>query len=184
MAQGIETAVDYLVEKGSKKIAFLKGPSLIHFGTGKDAVHVPSIDAYDKFEGFQKAARKHELFVRDEWIKECGAYTTAEGYNKAKEIIEQKELPDAIVCSNDETAIGALDALREKKISCPDEIAVIGFDGIEKGELTTPPLTTVEQLLTSMGYEGGKKLIDISEGKLVDPIHTKFSPRLVIRESA
>ena len=184
VAQGIEMAVDYLVEKGSKKIAFLKGPSLIHFGSGREAVHVPSIDAYDKFEGFQKATRKHELFIPDEWIKECSAYTAAEGYKKMKEMLEQKNLPDAVVCSNDETAIGALDALREKKIPCPEKIAMIGFDGIEKGELTTPPLTTVEQLLTSMGYEGGKKLIDISEGKLVDPIHTKFVPRLVVRESA
>ena len=117
-------------------------------------------------------------------MRECGAYTMAEGYQKTLEILNGKILPDAMVCSNDETAVGALKALKERKIKCPEQTAVIGFDGIEKGELTTPPLTTVEQLLSSMGYEGGRKLVDIAEGRLVDPIHTKFVPRLVIRESA
>ncbi len=184
VTQGIEMAVNYMVEQGRKKIAFLKGPSLIHFGTGKEALHVPSIDAYDKFEGFQRAMTHHELPIHENWVRECDAYTVKAGYEKAREILSEKDLPNAIVCSNDEIAVGVLNVLREKKIRCPEEIAVIGFDGIEKGELTTPPLTTVEQLLTSMGYEGGKKLIDIAEGRLVDPIHTKFVPKLVIRKSA
>ncbi|PIQ87531.1 MAG: hypothetical protein COV74_00220 [Candidatus Omnitrophica bacterium CG11_big_fil_rev_8_21_14_0_20_45_26] len=184
VSQGIEMAVDYLVKKGRKKIAFLKGPSLIHFGSGREAVHVSSIDAYDKLEGFQKGMRAAKLPIKEEWVKECGSYSMVEGYKKTKEVLESKERPDGIVCANDEIALGALNALREFKISCPDEMSVIGFDGIEKGELTTPPLTTVEQLLNSMGFEGGRKLIDILQGKLVDPIHTKFVPKLVIRKSA
>ena len=59
----------------------------------------------------------------------------------------------------------------------------MGFDGIEKGEMSDPTLTTVEQLLVSMGFSGAKKLMDILEGNLVDPIHTKFIPRLKIRKS-
>ena len=145
---------------------------------------MPSIDAYDKYEGFKTGMERNGLELRDEWVKECGAYTMAEGYQKTLDILHAKALPDSIVCSNDETAIGALKALQEKNIRCPDQISVIGFDGIEKGELTTPPLTTMEQLLSSMGYEGGRKLVDIAEGRLADPIHTKFVPRLVVRESA
>jgi len=184
VAQGMEMAVDYLSGKGRKKIGFLRGPSLIHFGSGKNALHVTSIDAYDKFEGFKKGMEKNKLPIRQEWVKECGAYTTVEGYEKTLEILNAKSLPDAIICSNDETAIGALKVLKERKIKCPDQIAVIGFDGIEKGEMTSPALTTVEQLLTSMGYEGGRALVDIAEGKLVDPMHEKLLPKLVIRESA
>lgn len=181
---GIRMAVDYLVKKGRKNIAFLKGPTTIRFGTGKHSLHVPSIDAHDKFEGFKRGMNGHKLLVREEWVKECDSYTLVEGYKKAMEILEEKELPDAIVCSNDEIAIGVMNALREKRMRCPEDVAVIGFDGIEKGELTTPPLTTVEQLLHSMGYDAGKKLIDIAEGRLVDPIHTKFVPKLVERGSA
>ena len=184
VAYGIETAVDYLVQKGRTKIAFLKGPTLIHFGVGKEAVHVPSIDAFDKFEGFQKGIGKHGLHVREEWIQECGAYSIEEGYTCAKKILEQKDLPNAIVCSNDETAIGALQALGERGISCPAEIAVIGFDGIEKGEMTSPPLSTIEQQLTVMGFEGGRTLIEISEGKVASPSHIKIVPKLIVRKSA
>ncbi len=183
VTQGIQMAVDHMVEKGRKKIAFLKGPTFIRFGQGKDVLQVSSIDACDKWEGFQKGMAAHNLPIRDEWVKECDSYSVMEGYKKAEEILKAKERPDAIVCSNDEMAVGVLTLLRDKKIKCPEEISVIGFDGIEKGELTMPPLTTVEQLLQSMGYEGGKKLIDIAEGRLIDPIHTKFVPRLIERES-
>ncbi len=184
VAKGIEMAVDYVVDKGRKKIAFLKGPTMIRFGEGKNMLQIASIDAFDKWSGFQKAMGKHDLPIHLHWVKECDAYSMPEGYKKAKEILESKDLPDAFVCSNDEIAVGVLNVLREKKIACPQDISVIGFDGIEKGELTNPPLTTVEQLLRSMGYQGGQKLVAIAEGKLIDPIHTKFVPELVIRESA
>ncbi|MBI4394594.1 MAG: LacI family DNA-binding transcriptional regulator [Candidatus Omnitrophica bacterium] len=184
VALGMEMAVDYLSSRGRRKIAFLRGPSLIRFGSGKEALHVPSIDAYDKYEGFQMGMEKNQLEIRNEWIRECGAYTAEEGYLRTLEILKAEELPDALICSNDEIAFGALKALGERKIKCPDQMAVVGFDGIEKGELTTPPLTTVEQLLSSMGYEAGKKLAEIAGGSFVDPIHMKFVPRLLIRDSA
>ena len=58
------------------------------------------------------------------------------------------------------------------------------FDpAIEKGEMTTPKLTSMDQVLQSMGYEGAGKLIDIMEGNLEDPIHTKFIPKIIVRQS-
>lgn len=184
VGQGIEMAVDYLAHKGRRKIGFLKGPAMIRFGQGKDALEVASIDAYEKYEGFKKGMSIHHLPVHKEWVKECANYGIEAGYNRTMEILEALKLPDAIICSNDELAIGALQALKEKRIDCPGRIAVMGFDGIDKGEMTSPPLTTMEQLLTSMGREGAQKLIEIAEGKLTDPVHVKFVPKLVIRKSA
>lgn len=184
VGMGMGMAVDHLAKKGRRKIAFLKGPGMIQFGSGKNALYMPSIDAHDKYEGFKKAMEKHGLEERPEWVRECEAYSMTAGFEETTKILEGKDLPDGVVCSNDEVAIGALKALRDKKIKCPDQIAVVGFDGIEKGELTSPPLTTVEQLLNSMGFEAGQKLVEIAEGRLVDPIHTKFVPKLVVRESA
>lgn len=184
VARGMEIAVDYLAGKGKKRIGFLKGPSVIRFGSGKEALLVPSIDSHDKWEGFERAMTRHGLAIESRWVRECGAYTAVEGYERAKEILSGQEIPEALIGSNDEIAIGALQAIQERGLRCPEEIGVIGFDGIEKGELTTPPLTTVEQLLESMGFEGGKKLVHIVEGKLIDPIHTRFVPRLLVRKSA
>lgn len=184
VAAGIEMSVRHVAKRGRTKIGFLKGPTTIRFGAGKHALFVPSIDAHDKFEGFKTGMAKHNLPIREEWVRECESYTSIEGQKKARDILRMKELPDAIICSNDEIALGVLSAFSEVGIRCPEDIALVGFDGTEKGELTHPSLTTVEQLLPSMGYEGGKKLIDITEGKLVDSVHTKFVPRLLVRESS
>ena len=181
---GMEMAVKYLIEKGRKKIAFLKGPGLIRFGKDPNTVTVPSIDARDKFEGFEKAMKESGLPIISEWVRECEAYTKDEGYKQTNILIGGKNLPDAILCSNDDLALGSLEALREHKISCPKEIAVMGFDGIETGAYTTPPLTTVEQLLEQMGMEGAQKLVDILDEKKIDPIHVGFVPKLLIRKSA
>ncbi len=184
VAQGMEMAAKYLLEKGKKKIAFLKGPTLIRFGKGVETVTVPSIDAHDKFAGFEKAMAEAGLAVRPEWVRECSAYNAEEGYRQARALLQETEEPEAILCSNDEMALGCLKAVQEKKISCPKEMAVMGYDGIEKGEFSTPSLTTVEQLLHSMGEQAARILLEVAEGKLGDPLHVKFAPRIVVRESA
>lgn len=181
---GMEMAAKYLIGKGRKKIAFLRGPTLIRFGKDQDAVSVPSIDSRDKFNGFKKAVEEAGFEIHSEWVRECANYNKDEGYRQTKVLLVEKNLPDAILCSNDELALGCLDALHEMKVSCPKEIAVMGFDGIETGAFSTPPLTTVEQLLDQMGLEGAQKLVEILEEKRRDPIHVGFVPKLLARKSA
>jgi LacI family transcriptional regulator len=181
---GMEMAVKYLVSKEKKKIAFLKGPTLIHFGKDDEAATVPSIDVRDKFNGFKKGMEETGLAICQEWVRECANYNKDEGYQQTKVLINGKNSPNAILCSNDELALGCLEALQEAKIQCPKEVAVMGFDGIETGAFSTPPLTTVEQLLDQMGLEGAQKLVDILEGRKRDPIHVGFVPQLLVRKSA
>ena len=60
-----------------------------------------------------------------------------------EQILQCKELPTAVMCSNDMTAIGALRVLARRGISVPGEMSVIGFDDIHLAEFVYPPLTTV-----------------------------------------
>ena len=181
---GMEMAVYHLIENGRKKIAFLKGPTYNHHGTEDHRVWTESLDTRDKFEGFKKGIKVSQAEIKDKWVKECSSYTRVEGYQKAKELLAQEELPDAVICSNDELAMGVLDALKEGKIRCPEDVAVIGFDGISEGESTNPPLTSIKQPLRQMGYEGGKRLIEIAEGKETGLYHIRFQPTLITRTSA
>lgn len=61
------------------------------------------------------------------------------------------ELPEAIVCANDQTALGVIEALRAFGISVPDDIVVTGFDGIDAGRFVDPGLTTVRQPMDLLG---------------------------------
>lgn len=62
-------------------------------------------------------------------------------------------LPDAIVCSSDQAALGVVAALSERGIRVPRDVAVTGFDGIDAGRFSTPPLTTVRQPMDELGRE-------------------------------
>lgn len=186
VAEGMKKAVEYLAEKGKRKIALLKGPTFNRIGTGEHKVHVESIDSREKFEGFTSAMKAFGFDLKDEWIKECKAYTRAEGFEKVEAAFGGSDRPEALICSNDTLARGALDYLREHKISCPEEVSVIGFDGYDEGESTDPPLTTVRQPLLEMGRKAGDQLIEIAEGRCFSSgsLRFRFSPELVIRKSA
>lgn len=182
--EGMEIATHYLIKKGYRKIACLKGPALIRFGEGTEMLTVPSTDAHEKFLGFQKAMAEAGLRVQMKWVRECLAYCAEEGYRQACSLLDETERPEAILCANDEIALGCLRALSERRIACPGEVAVMGFDGTEKGALASPALTTIEQVLEEMGKKAAETLVGIVDGKLSDPIHVRFSPRLLVRASA
>ena len=93
-------------------------------------------------------------------------------------------LPRAVFCFNDDLAIGALRALKEEKISCPEQVAIIGYDGIERGKYVDPPLTSVRQPLEAMGREMVQILVRILQGETNLPIQKEFQADLIIRRSA
>lgn len=187
VALGVEKAVHYLVEKQNRKaIAFLKGPTFNRHDCGEVPISVDCIDSRQKFEGYERAMKASGMEMRPEWVKECRAYNEEEGYRVTKELLSCNNLPDAVITSNDATAIGALAALKDKGISCPGQIAVIGYDGSAKGEYTTPKLTTVRQPLEEVGAEAARQLVELVEEGNIDVVQAKFKfdPELLIRESA
>lgn len=184
---GVEKAVRYAVEeRGRKAIAFLKGPTFNKHGSEEVPISVDCIDSRQKYEGFERAMKSCGLVVRPEWVKECKAYTEECGYQMTIEILKGNDIPDTIITSNDATAIGALRALKERGIACPEKVAVIGYDGSPEGELVTPKLTTIRQPLEEVGAEAARQLVEIVEEGNVDIVNSKFKfePELIIRQSA
>jgi len=89
-----------------------------------------------------------------------------------------------VFCFNDDLAIGALRALKEENIGCPGQVAIIGYDGLERGKYVEPPLTSVRQPLEAMGREMVRILIQLIEHKTSNPIQKEFQPDLIVRRSA
>jgi LacI family transcriptional regulator len=69
-------------------------------------------------------------------------------------------LPDALVCANDQMAIGALQAFARAGVRVPEDVAVVGFDDIYPGSLSHPPLTTVHQAMGLLGERACARLLD------------------------
>ncbi len=119
----------YMRSLGHRKIAFIAGsPGLM----------ISKL----RLEAFQCSIRKHGLTVRPEYIRH-GNYRADGGDRELRHLMLLSDRPTAVIGINDLTALGALRATRALNISVPDDLSIIGFDGIELDELVSPSLTTM-----------------------------------------
>jgi len=91
-----------------------------------------------------------------------GMFTVASGVEAGQALLAlgDGQLPDAVVCANDQMAIGVLQALAGAGVSVPGQVAVVGFDDIFPGSLCDPPLTTVHQPMRLLGERACTRLLD------------------------
>lgn len=170
---GIQMAFKHLINRGYKKIGMLQGPD------------EDSLDARERFQIYGDLIKEYELTFDPAHYRKCDYFFEEDGYLKMMDIIHNaKTMPRAMLCFNDDIAIGALKAFKESWIKCPEEVAVIGYDGIERAKYVVPPLTTIRQPLERMGREMVHIVIGLIEGKLKAPVQKGFLPELVIRQSA
>jgi LacI family transcriptional regulator len=94
-----------------------------------------------------------------------------------------RDLPDAIVCSNDQMAIGVLRTLAARGIRVPEDIALVGFDDIYPATLCDPPLTTVRQPIRGIGERACEQLIERIANPTLRPSIELLPTELVIRSS-
>ena len=98
-------------------------------------------------------------------------------------VASRGELPDAIVCANDQMALGAIQELRAAGIRVPADISVTGFDDVYLGAMLTPPLTTVHQPMQLLGERACTLLLErIADPGLPRRVE-RLPARLVVRES-
>ena len=92
-------------------------------------------------------------------------------------------LPDAVVCANDQMAIGALRAFAAAGVRVPDQIALVGFDDIYPARLVDPPLTTVRQPMRMLGERACARLLDRIASPAQSPAVELLPTELVLRAS-
>lgn len=130
---------------GHRDVRFVAGPD--------------SPDSASRFSGFRAALAERGLPV-PERPHLIGDFTTAGGQRVVSRLLESGDVPRALVCVNDQTAVGAMAALRQVGIRVPQEVAVAGFDGIQLGQHLRPGLTTVIQPMNAFGAEAVRLLRD------------------------
>jgi LacI family transcriptional regulator len=114
-----------------------------------------------------------------------GRFSAVSGQQAVREILAlpRRELPDAVVCGNDQMAIGAMREFQAGGVRVPADVAVVGFDDIYPGALLAPPLTTVRQPMRLLGERACSRLLErIADPSL--PHRVELLPTtLVVRES-
>ncbi len=160
--------VEYLVEKGYKRIAAVAAPQYMHY-------------AIERLNAYKDVLKRHSVDV-DENLIEIDDVNEKGGYDCTKRLLERNRDIDAIVCATDTMAIGCIRAIREMGLSVPKDIAVVGFDGFGHENIASPKLTTVKQPLFEVGEKLADVLMEIISGK--EPQQIKILPTLIIGESA
>lgn len=150
--EGGRLAVNYLVKKGHRRIAFLGDTDLPEY-----AIHPVS----RRLMGFRHALQDVGIILPDELVR-LAPYTQEQTRQAASELLSLAEPPTAVFAATDFQALGVLKAARQLGISVPKQLAVIGFDDLDMAEYAD--LTTVRQYLD----ESGRLAIEILLSRIAD----------------
>ena len=114
-----------------------------------------------------------------------GLFSVASGEEAGEKLlaIRDEVRPDAVVCANDQMAIGVLQAFAKAGVTVPEQVAVVGFDDIFPGSLYDPPLTTVHQPMRSLGERACTRLLDRIARPGLRPKVELLPTELVLRSS-
>lgn len=166
--EGASQAVEYLIANGHQHIGMLKETHGYYQLT-------------ERLAAYRAVLEKHQLPVNEDYIQ-SGELTLKGGYRAAKEVLKNKEVT-AIFCGNDEMAIGAYQAIYEKNLRIPEDISVIGFDGLEISEYLAPSLTTVYQPAFDIGYYAAKFLVEAIHEEVEKIPNKTFETTFIERNS-
>ena len=166
---GIVDSMDYLWSLQHSRIGFITG--LQDSDVGKD-----------RLKGYLCALNRFDI-AEDKKLICDGDYSYDSGAKGAEYLLSLDSSPSAIMCANDTMAIGAIKAIREKGLSVPEDISVVGFDDISVASQVYPPLTTVAAPIKEIAANSVKMLISLIDGIDPENKHMALSAPLVIRGS-
>lgn len=155
-----------LIDRGYRNFGFVGGPE-------------ETADNKERYSAFRDALEVNKIqFQQKSYF--AGNYREKSGYTAAKILMLSRELPDCLVCANDNMALGAMKAFRENGIRVPEDIAVTGFDNCDLAEAMG--LTTISIPNYERGYIAARYLIENIRGQR--NVETfKISAKIIFRNS-
>ncbi|MBM7787753.1 LacI family DNA-binding transcriptional regulator [Tenggerimyces flavus] len=168
---GARKAVEHLLELGHRRIAHITGPPGISSSKERQA-------------GWEEALRATGIEPDKELVVQ-GDFLEDGGYAGGRALIQRKVDFTAAFAANDMSAIGLLKALTEEGRQVPNDVSVVGFDGIHLAAYTAPALTTVAQPIFDLGRRAAELLLDRLAAAEPDkePHTVVLETKLVVRGS-
>lgn len=169
--KGAYEAVRHLFSDGHTRLGLILG--LRHTTTTEE-----------RFNGFDKAHKEMGIPYNPNHVY-WGDYGIEAGYRGVVELLKSDPRPTAIFCANNLMTLGALHAIRDLGLNCPEDIGLMGFDDHLWADIFNPPLTVVSQPTFEMGVKAAqilyKQIVEgVSEGI---PNRINFETKLIIRGS-
>ena len=169
--EGAYQAVKFLIELGHRRIGFINGviEGNIKFN-----------QANDRLIGLHRAFGEAELLFEPELML-TSEWNRSGGKQAALQLLSQEKRPTAIFAASDMQAIGVLEAAKDLHLNVPEDVSVIGFDGIEVAELLE--LSTIQQPMQRLGELGVSKLNEIIKKPQQLPELIRLNTTLIARRT-
>lgn len=168
--QGLRQAVQHIAALRHTRIAFISGPSNLKSAMSRRAAFVESMQEI----GMEVPA---QLLVE-------GDHTMEGGMSALTKLLNLREPPTAILCSNDMTAIGVMRRAYECGISVPQDLSVVGFDDIRLAQFTIPALTTVRMSQSELAKIAFQALLnEVEKNGSTHGVQYEMPTDLVLRKS-
>lgn len=161
-------AMEHLIELGHTRIGLISGSASL-YSKARVGAYVSALDSND-------IPLSGELMRR-------GAFSVASGRREGLALLDLEHPPTAIFATSDEIAFGVASAAKERGLSVPENLSVIGFDDIPEATWMTPLLTTVRQPLEQLAQLAVQALVRRDHGDFVDSDRIELSTELIVRES-
>lgn len=168
---GIRQALKHLVALGHRDIGFVGANGLPDFEERRFA--------------FNAYAREHDINLKDSWIN-LGSVQVGDVADRMSKLLSRSDRPTALVCGNDLTAMSTIQAAHRCGLRVPDDLSVVGFDGLPVAELASPPLTSVHVPMEQIGRLAVRQLAirdSCSEHETYKGCITRVSTDLIVRQS-
>ena len=158
---GTETLVKYAFERGHSRIAYIYG----------DTTSVTQ----NRLAGYYRACEELGIKVNPQYIRQAHYYDADSSYATTLELISMDKRPTCILFPDDFSLIGGLKAISEAGLKMPEDISVMGYDGIIVSQVMSPRITTYRQNASLIGSTAAAKLID-----LIDHPNTAMRDRIIV----
>jgi LacI family transcriptional regulator len=169
--EGMRALTEHLIVRhGADEPAYLAGPE-------------DSPDNVERYRGFVDALVRHGLDARGTAIDGAG-FSRIRARAVAEDLIEEGRLPKVLVCGNDQMALGVLDVCIRRGLRVPGDVIVTGFDGIDAGRQSRPPLTTVYQPILELGRMAMRTMLSRMDDPERPPKSVRLPVQVLLRESS
>ena len=160
--QGEKDIVDYLVKQGHRKIAFIKG----------DDTSVTQL----RESSFYKSCAEHGITVNEKYVKQGRYHMPKVSGSITRELLELDDKPTVIIYPDDYSLLGGITEIERNGLKIPEDISIVGYDGIKLSRLLRPIVTSFVQDSEEIGRQSARKLIEIIENP-----KTSLAERIVVK---
>jgi LacI family transcriptional regulator len=172
-ADSARTAVEYLIDKGHRRIGYLRGAFRIKAFRSRET-------------GFRVALQGAGIPVDENMVVTLSTTMDGAYRDMKKYLADAPVLPTAFFADNDMVALGAMKAMEEAGIRIPDQVSIIGFDDLPFCEIVSPRLSTIRVSKQEMGQVAVRRVMEIAQdpegSKLKIQLCTQFVERDSVRK--